>query len=278
MITRALRRPATYVGHAREAVSVAKAMATYPLGIFEAAISTAEKSGDGRRDRPVILVHGYGHNRSGWFVLERQLRVAGFTSVHTVNYNPLRETVPELASRLADRVSLIRALTGADKVHIVGHSLGGIILRWYVQELGGEEFVDTAITIASPHQGTVTALAGAPFSATGRQLLPGSWVMRRLARGAREMPVRWIAYYSNLDLLVSPAASAMLTAPALRAANVLMKDHGHLSIMMSPALAKSVVQQLEASDAGAAPVSDIELARARHPTARTPAGWAHVAR
>src|SRR4051812_10467792 len=99
-ITKALLRPETYLGHAREAVNVLKAAATYPLGIFEAAISSPNDSGDERRDRPVILLHGYGHNRSGWFALERRLRAAGFTNISTLNYNPLRENVPELAQRL----------------------------------------------------------------------------------------------------------------------------------------------------------------------------------
>ena len=278
VITKALLRPETYIGHAREVVNLAKAAATYPRGIFEAAISTGAKSGDERHDRPVILVHGYGHNRSGWFVLERQLRAAGFTSIHTVNYNPLREDVPALAARLADRVSLIRTLTGADKVHIVGHSLGGVILRWYVQELGGDRNVDTAITVASPHHGTVTALAGS-LTATGRELLPSSWLMRRLAQGVRLSPVRWIAYYSNIDLLVAPATSAMLTEPALRAANVLLKDQGHLSIMLSPRLASSIVDQLEAAGGGGATMSGMHTAAvARRDASHAAAGPARVAR
>lgn len=268
-------RPETYAGHAREAVNIVKAAATYPLGIFEAAISSPQDTGDESRDRPVILVHGYGHNRSGWFVLEKSLRAAGFTNITTLNYNPLRENVPELAERLADRVSLIRALTGADKVHIVGHSLGGVILRWYVQELGGDRFVSTAITIASPHHGTVAALAGVPFSSVGRELLPGSWIMRRLHKGVRPSPVRWVAYYSNIDLLVSPATSAMLGEPDLGATNILLKDQGHLSIMVSPHLARSIVQQLEAGDDGVAEVADLATARVRR---QTPGGRARTAR
>jgi hypothetical protein len=249
ILTTALRRPQTYVGVAREAASAARCLALYPAGVVEAALRTGTPRGDRTHDTPVLLVHGYGHNRSGWFLLERTLRSAGFTSVHTMNYVAWgREGVPELAARLAARVEEIRALTGADKVHVVGHSMGGVLLRWYIQVLGGGRFVDTAITIASPHEGTVVAMLGA--GAGARDLRPGSRVMRRLATTVRRTEVRWVAFYSNLDALIQPAPSAMLRHPLLRATNILVKDQGHLTIMMAPIVARSVVAQLEASETG----------------------------
>lgn len=248
-ITTALRRPQTYLGFAREAVNGARCAALYPLGLAEAALQTGRPRGDRTHDTPVLLVHGYGHNRSGWFLVDSTLRQAGFSSVHTMNYVAWgREGVPELAARLADRVAEIRRLTGAEKVHIVAHSMGGVLLRYYVQELGGDAFVDTAITIASPHEGTLAARAGVGPGA--RDMRPGSSVMRRLAAGVRRTDVRWVAFYSNLDLLIQPAPSAMLRHPRFHATNILVKDQGHLTIMMAPVVARSVVAQLEAAETG----------------------------
>jgi hypothetical protein len=56
-----------------------------------------------------------------------------------------------------------------------------------------------------------------------------------------------VAYYSNLDLIV-PARRAMIREPALGATNILVKDHGHLSIMFSRRLAASIVDQLAAAE------------------------------
>lgn len=268
VVTTALRRPETYLGYARETLHTARCAALYPFGIVEAALRTGRPAGDTIHDTPVLLVHGYGHNRSGWFLVERLLRAAGFTSVHTMNYVAFgRDGVPELAERLAARVASIRALTGAEKVHLVGHSNGGILIRWFVQELGGDQVVDTAITVASPHEGTVAAHA-AP-GPCARDLRPGSNVMRRLAAGARPTPVRWIAYYSNLDALVMPAPSAMLRQPVLHATNVLVKDHGHIGMMVSPKVARSIVAQLEAAETGEGSLLPLQRQDAGAPPRRT---------
>jgi triacylglycerol lipase len=246
----ALMRPGTYLGHAREALGIARTLAAYPAGLFDAAVRCGEATGDECHDTPVVLVHGYGHNRSAWVLVERKLRATGFHRVTTLNYNPLRDDVPAIARKLADHVELVRTLAGVEKVHIVGHSLGGIVLRWYVQELGGDRHVATGITVATPHHGTVAALLATPLGLTARQLLPGSSVLRRLRPPAQDDAVRWMSCYSNLDLLVQPCRSAVLE----NAENVLIKDHGHLSILLSPKLARTIVGLLETPATQSEPV------------------------
>jgi len=243
-IATALRRRDTYLGHAREAANLAKCVASYPKGVFERAITFGPATGDGSHDTPVLLVHGFGHNRSAWFVLERELRNAGFTCVQTFNYNPFRHDVPEIAARLKARVELVRAVSGAEKVHLVGHSLGGVVSRWLVQELDGAGMVESVVTVASPNLGTPAAhLAQLVGRRTARQLLPGSDVVQRLNAKPLPSSIRWVAYYSNLDLLV-PGDSAKLPG----ASNLLAKDHGHVSILLSRKVARSIVHQLEASE------------------------------
>jgi triacylglycerol esterase/lipase EstA (alpha/beta hydrolase family) len=246
-IVTALRRKATYRGYAREALSLAQCVARYPLGFFDGGVRAGTPCGDTNLDTPLLLLHGFGHNSSGWFLLKHRLSLAGFTSVHTWNYDPFRHDVPELADMLRDRVELVRGVSGAPRINVVGHSLGGVLLRWYVQELGGDATVANAITVASPHRGT--RLASFVPGRTGRiasELAPGSWLMRRLEHGARRSPVRWTAFYSNLDLFVQPNSSAMITEPELAATNVLVKDVGHLSIMLSSRVANGIVDAVTA--------------------------------
>ena len=250
-MTRALMRPGSYLGWLRELLVTGVCLVCYPFGIGG---TTPERPSDvlpppssalEGESAPVLLVHGYGHNRSGWMFLARHLRRSGFEHVYSLNYNPLAGDLPGLAWELARRIDAIREVTGARRVHLVGHSLGGILIRYYVQLLGGEACVDTAITLASPHEGTLAA--GLGRSSVLRQLRPGSWVIQALEETARPSPVQWMAYYSNLDALVQPASSAMLRHPALDATNVLVKDHGHLSILLAPGLGRSIARRLAPS-------------------------------
>jgi len=242
----ALRRPATYVGAVKEVSSLLRCATRYPSGMVSMRARRAPAAGGGVHAAPVLLIHGFGHNHSGWWVLRRHLQAAGFGTVETFDYSPVARDIPGTARRLADAVEGLRRRTGADKVHIVGHSLGGLLARWYVQELDGAASVDTVITLGTPHEGTWAAWA-AP-GRTAAELRPGSWVVERLNRNPRADGVRWVAFYSNVDYLVQPPRSAMIRQPGLNAVNILAKDHGHVSLILSPRVARAVVEQLQAAE------------------------------
>jgi pimeloyl-ACP methyl ester carboxylesterase len=225
-----------------EAYSVARCVVAYPQGFLNAGLRTGTPSGDQSLDTPVLLVHGYGHNSSAWLMLRKALKRAGFTSIHTMNYNPLRHDIPEIARKLSDRVQQILELTGAEKVNLVGHSLGGVVSRWYVQELGGDRTVNTAVTLASPHKGTIAAFV--PGGRTARECRPQSWVMRRLNDRAKPTNVRWVAFYGDTDALVQPTRSGRIDVPALNARNVLIPGMGHMGMLLSGDVVNQVVEEL----------------------------------
>jgi len=250
-VVHAVRRPTTYSGHVRELTSTVVTAGMWPFGFVDAVLDDLDDHHDTGVTTPVLLVHGYGANKSNWAFLSRHLRHAGFGRLHAMNYNPLRADLPQLAEQFAQRVRDLQAHTGSATVHVIGHSLGGVIARYAVQVLGVTG-VDVAITVASPHGGVRLARYGSHLSAlspfaSGLQLRPDSPVMTLLRSSARAMPTQWVAYYSNLDLIV-PARRAMILEPELAATNLLVKDHGHLSIMLSRRLAASVVDQLGAAE------------------------------
>lgn len=251
-VAHAARRPTTYSGHLKELTSTLVTAGMWPLGFRDHGLAhLTDPDDDAPVQTPVLLVHGYGANKSNWLFVKRYLDQAGFTRVHALNYNPLTADIPELAERCRSRADDLREHFGTDQVHIIGHSLGGIIARYAVQ-VHGADGVGVCITIASPHGGVRLARYGSPIAAvsplaSGLQLRPGSAVMTMLRASARELPTRFVAYYSNLDLIV-PARRAMILEPELDATNILVKDHGHLSIMLSRRLATSVVDQLGAAE------------------------------
>lgn len=249
---RSLLRPGTYLGAARELALTAVHAVAYPLGMIRdphrgatrlQAVGGDPAMADGpTAAMPVILVHGWIHNRSAFLGMARALRRHGFRHVHAVDYNPLAYGIAELAGLLAAEVDRVLGATGAGKVMIVGHSMGGIVSRYYVQQLGGHQVVDTVITLGSPHRGTYAAHVGVGVAAA--QLVPGSPLLRQLEASARLGDVRWIAVYSDLDLLILPAVNAKLVHPALRAHNVRVTDLGHLSLLLSGQVVREVVTHL----------------------------------
>lgn len=246
-VARAALRPETYPGHLRELVSLGVTAAVWPLGLADrgaAEVRRVMASPSGEVETPVLLIHGFAANKSNFLFLQRDLRAAGFGRVHALNYNPFTTDIPGIAEACAERARCLMDATGADRVHLIGHSLGGIIARYAVQ-VSGLEQAATCLTVASPHRG-VPGAALAP-GRTMRQLAPGSALMRRLQASSRRLPTRFVAYYSNLDLLVA-GHRAMIVEPALRATNVLVKDEGHLSILLSRRLGASVLHELGAAE------------------------------
>ena len=250
-VARAAIRPETYPGHAREAVSLAVTATMWPFGLVDRGIAELRRHlGDDDHDSdrsPVLLIHGFAANKSNWLFLTRDLRDAGFRRVDALNYNPLTLDIPALADACARRARGLLEATGAERVHLVGHSLGGIVARYAVQLAGLHDVAASCVTVASPHGGVGHLPCRIAPVRSVRQLTPGSAVLARLAASSRPLPTRFVAYYSNLDLLV-PGQRARIVEPALRATNVLVKDEGHLSILLSRRLSSSLLHELAAVD------------------------------
>jgi len=75
--------------------------------------------------RPVLLVHGFGGTKSSWSQLARTLSARGVT-FDAITYAPFGTSIEQLADRLAVEVKRMLSQTGADRLHLVGHSLGGV--------------------------------------------------------------------------------------------------------------------------------------------------------
>ena len=177
---------------------------------------------------PILLVHGLIDNRSTFTLLRRALHRKGFGQVRTVNYSPFTQDVRTAAERLARLVEQTCEQTGYERVHVVGHSLGGLVARYYVQRMGGDARVHTLCTLGTPHSGTLAAHL-LP-SRLVRQLRPGSELMTELALPAPGCRTRFVSFWSDLDQLVVPQRRARLEHPDLAARNVALRGRGHMSL------------------------------------------------
>ena len=79
----------------------------------------------------MLFVHGMGRSPvSGWLLM-RRLRQAGAKTT-TFSYSATFENVDSIVARLRERISL---LAKADGYVVVGHSLGGVLLRAAINSL-----------------------------------------------------------------------------------------------------------------------------------------------
>jgi hypothetical protein len=193
---------------------------------------------------PVVLVHGLVDNRSVFTVMRRALRRRGFVSVCTWNYSPLQRDVESAAKALGRHVERVCRETGHERVHVVGHSLGGLVARYLVQRLGGDERVESLVTLGTPHGGTRWAhVLPTPLV---RQLRPGSALIRELAEPAPSCRTRVTSIYSDLDQVVVPSTAGRCDHPDLDARNVLVRGIGHMSLPIH----RGVVDEVAATLAG----------------------------
>ncbi|WP_420035184.1 esterase/lipase family protein [Streptomyces sp. cg28] len=195
---------------------------------------------------PVLLLHGFIDNRSVFVLLRRALAQHGGQPVESLNYSPLTCDIRAAATLLARHVAQLRERTGQERIDIVGHSLGGLIARYYVQRLGGDAHVRTLVTLGTPHAGTrVVPLADAhPIV---RQMRPGSSVIEELKEPAPGCRTRFVSFWSDLDHLMVPLETACVDHPDLLVQNVRVTGIGHLALPVHPAVAAGVRQVLDAA-------------------------------
>lgn len=254
---RGLLSGAAVRGLAVETAWTATHLALYPLGLRRAALRAYDPVGldalspvqrglvvgDVEAARtPIVLLHGWVDNRSIFTVLQRSLRRRGFGRVVTMNYSVLTHDVPRAAARLGELVERLCDETGYDRVHVVGHSMGGLVARYYVQRLGGDARVHTVVTLGTPHAGTRTAhlFVGRAVA----QLRPGSPVLRALAAAAPGCRTRFVSFWSDLDAMVVPRTSAILDHPDLDVRNVAVHGAGHQSLPFDGRVVHEIVETL----------------------------------
>ncbi|MFI9204791.1 esterase/lipase family protein [Streptomyces sp. NPDC053048] len=192
---------------------------------------------------PVLLLHGFIDNRSVFVLLRRSLRRHGWQQVWSLNHSLLTCDLRTAATMLARHVEEVCASTGRERVDMVGHSLGGLIARYYVQRLGGDARVRTLVTLGTPHGGTRVA----PFMSAHplvRQMRPDSDVIAELAEPAPHCTTQFISFWSDLDQIMVPVETARIDHPDLSARNVRVSGVGHLALPVHGAVAAGIRQAL----------------------------------
>ncbi len=107
----------------------------------------------------VVILHGLGRSRQSMEGLAKFLRGQSDWTTINFSYASTRKGVAEHAQALAE---VIGNLEGVERVHLVGHSLGNIVVRRYLSDrgkAGGDRrpSIGRVVMLAPPNQGSATA-------------------------------------------------------------------------------------------------------------------------
>ena len=131
---------------------------------------------------PILLLHGLGQKASVWdkdaiefYEHDLGLQHAGilrpnkkgisldkkgsgtFMDFFTVQFSNPVDSVEGWTKELEQCIQFVREKTGADKVILIGYSMGGLTGRHYLTKHVKDHHVQRLITIGSPHQGSAYA-------------------------------------------------------------------------------------------------------------------------
>jgi triacylglycerol esterase/lipase EstA (alpha/beta hydrolase family) len=188
---------------------------------------------------PVLLLHGVLCNAGVWYGFRKHLVARGIGPVYTLSYGPPLASIERFADQVARKINAIVRATGAQRVAIVGHSMGGIVARAYLRRYGAAK-VASLITFGAPHHGSVHASLF-PGICLG-QLRPGNAWLAELNRAEDAAPiVRTVSIWSWHDSMVAPQTSGRLRG----AENVELVGVGHNALLLDARVRALVTEELE---------------------------------
>lgn len=193
---------------------------------------------------PILLVHGYVCNRGLWMTFIKRLADAGLGPIHTITLTPLFGGIDVLVTKLDAQIEAICVKTGAPKVMIVAHSMGGLVARAYLAQARTLR-VSKLVTLGSPHHGTQLARLG--IGTNAREMRDGGdWLLnlakmetRNTESGHTMFPATLSIYTLNDDLVYPPESSVLAWAE-----NVPVSAVGHMGLVFSESVTARVIQYL----------------------------------
>lgn len=180
------------------------------LVVLLAATAVLVPAASAQAAEPILFVHGWSSSGSVWNTMISRFQADGFSNLNNWSYNTAQSN-RTTASQIATKVGQIRAATGAAKVDIITHSMGGLSSRWYVKFLGGTSSVDEWVSLGGPNHGT--NLASLCFWQTSCiEMRAGSSFLSQLNSGD-ETPgdVRYGTWWSPCDEVINPDSSILLS-------------------------------------------------------------------
>lgn len=204
---------------------------------------------------PVLLIYGFFSSRRTLSVMERLLNIRGY-QVMSFNLGGVLGTfftrgIKETAEFIDKKIRRQIKRHGFKKLYIVGHSKGGLVALWWLLRLGGSQYCDHVITMATPFRGSrLTYLA--LFTPLGFfwkdvwQMRPGSSFLKELHKSHPQENLTIYNFYSNRDA-VATGLSGVFDYPG-KVRRVPLHSYAHFEFLFKRAVADQIVSILNEAE------------------------------
>ena len=204
--------------------------------------SSAMCSGGESSSRPpLVLVHGLFDTPRVFDSLKRHL--AGRRERLLLPALPLRFGIAPIQTSAQRLAGHIEAAFGANEpIDILGFSMGGVIARTWIQQLGGHVRTRRFLSLGSPQQGTLTAQPWPRLPLAGiADLKPGSTLLCQLNGDLSPLQgIECCSYGTAVDLMVVPGWHGVLPIGPRR----MLPVWSHQQLLRHPAALDALVEEL----------------------------------
>lgn len=158
---------------------VVSACSSIPRKLVGVPTFPAQQTSSMKVPYPILLLHGLGQKAEVWHgeattyfkkdlalryggdlkvnargTIQRTLAGGGDADFYTVQFRNPVDSVRAWTSELDACIQYVRAVTGADRVILIGYSMGGLAARSYLVDHLRDHHVKRLITIGTPHDGS----------------------------------------------------------------------------------------------------------------------------
>jgi triacylglycerol esterase/lipase EstA (alpha/beta hydrolase family) len=190
---------------------------------------------------PILFVHGWGSASHAFLLIYLLLKKQGFKNMYFMTYRPIFADARKLAGQVAEKIDFVREKTGAAKINVISHSMGGVLTRYAIKNGGADGKVEKLIALGGPHMGSRVAA----FVLMGKNTLQMAYksaFLTDLASGGMTCgDTHYVSIYSDFDNFIIPQDSSRLGADAT---NINVPFHGHIFLLYSFHVIRLIIKEL----------------------------------
>ncbi len=106
------------------------------------------------RYRPILLIHGYRSSHVTWNFMVQRLWGAGFRNIFGMELFDYKIGLEKNSQHLNAIIKVIFDLvTGYTTIDLIGHSMGGIIARYFIKNFDDRNKIRFVVTLGAAHKG-----------------------------------------------------------------------------------------------------------------------------